>query len=137
MLHGTVVNSIDESLAMNLSFMLPCCTSLVVLALLSMLPFSLACEGDNSGANCDEHARTPRDVSCGPVQCLNGGTCESMATEVGESSTGISGSAIGPSLVIEGEAPVDMVCACATGYTGSNCSGIYIYSYESYLAHIS
>ena len=116
MLHCTVVNSVGESLAMNPSFMLSCCTSLVVLAL---LPFSLACEGDNGGANCDESAPLiPRDVSCDLVQCLNGGTCESMATE--ESSLGESGSAMGESLVM------DMVCVCAPGYTGSNCSGINI-----------
>ena len=114
MLHCTVVNSVGESLAMNPSFMLSCCTSLVVLAL---LPFSLACEGDNGGANCDEPAPLiPRDVSCGPVQCLNGGTCGSMATDMGESSQGMSGSAMGG----------DMVCNCTTGYTGSNCSGINI-----------
>ena len=109
-----MVNS-DESLAMNHSFMLSCCASLVVLAL---LPFSLACEGDNGGANCDEPALIPMsDVSCDLVQCLNGGTCESVATDIGESSLGMSGSAIG-------EAPVD--CVCAPGYTGSNCSGINI-----------
>ena len=107
-------------------------TSFVFIALLLlMVDFAFACD-DVHGGDCDDSEplspRSIRSVSCGSVICLNGGIC-TIDTDSGDSSRE---SAMGETFPMEdvgsamGEPPLvgmKMMCICAPGYTGSDCSG--------------